>query len=148
LEDRLVVGGIAGLIGAAVQNAYSYIIVGLNLARYTYSDFATTVLTNRLYSDPLGLLAGFIAYLSVGVILGVLFAYLVAATGSEYLYIKGLIYGFILWFLLTGFGTVFGLPTFIGLAPISAVSILLGGLLFGVVTAYVIKIFEHKTELL
>ncbi len=148
MEDRLVTGGIAGLVGAAVQNTYSFVVKGLNLAEYTYSDFATTVLTNSVYSDPAGLLAGFISYLAVGVILGVLFAYLIASTSSDYLYIKGLLYGLVMWFILTGFGTIFSLETFIGIPPISALLILVGGLLFGVVTAHIIKILDHKTKLL
>ena len=148
MEDRLVVGGIAGLIGAALQNIYSFAVKGLNLAEHTYSDFATTVLTNSVYSDPVGLLAGFIAYLSVGVILGVFFVYLIAATSSDYLYLKGLLYGLALWFILTGFGTIFGLTTFRNLTPVSALSILVGGLIFGIVTSHIIKILEHKTELL
>lgn len=148
MEDRLVAGGIAGMLGAAVQNIYSFAVKGLNLAEYTYSDFATTVLTNRVYSDPVGLLAGFIAYLAVGVILGVLFAYLIASTTSDYLYIKGLFYGLAMWFILTGFGTIFSLATFVGLPPIGALLILVGGLLFGVVTAHIIKILDRKTKLL
>ena len=148
MEDRMVVGGIAGLVGAVVQNTYSYLIRGLNLAEYTYSDFATTVITNRVYDDPLGIVAGYLAYSSVGVILGILFAYLIATTSNDYLYIKGLFYGFVLWFLLTGFGTIFGLETFLNMSPLSAVSILVGGLLFGVVTAFIIKAFDNRTELL
>lgn len=117
MEDRLVVGGIAGLIGAAIQNIYSFFIKGLNLADYTYSDFATTVLTGKVFGDPLGLVAGFITYLSVGVILGIVFAYMIALTSSKYLYLKGLLYGFVLWFLLTGFGTIFRLETFLYMDP-------------------------------
>lgn len=147
MEDRLVVGGLAGLTGAAVQNIYSYVIKSLNLATYTYSDFASTILTNRVYTDPVGVVAGFLAYLSVGVILGVLFAYLLSATSSNYLYIKGLLYGFVLWFILTGFGTIFNLATFRGLSPVSALSILVGGLLFGVTLAAVLEMLDHKTTL-
>ena len=147
MKDRMVAGGVAGLIGAAVQNIYSYVMVGLNLAQFTYSDFATSVLTNRVYSDSLGLVAGFVAYLSVGVILGILFAYLISATSNDYLYVKGLFYGFILWFLLTGFGTAFRLPAFLNLPPVSTLSILVGGLIFGVITAFVLKQLDHETAL-
>lgn len=148
MNDRLVAGGIAGMVGAAVQNLYSYLVRWLNLTDYTYSDFATTVLTNRVYSDPIGIISGFMAYLSVGVILGVLFAYLVSSTASDFLYLKALFYGFVLWFILTGFGTIFGLPTFQNMSPISALSILFGGFIFSVVTAFTIKILDKRTALL
>jgi hypothetical protein len=146
MKDRLLSGGIAGMVGAVVQNIYSYVIRGLNLAEHTYSDFATTVLTSRVYSDPVGLVVGFIAYLAVGVILGILFAYLIASTGSDYHYIKGLLYGLVMWFILTGFGTIFGLATFIGIPPVSALLILAGGLLYGVVTAYMLKALDAKNN--
>jgi hypothetical protein len=144
MKDRLVSGGLAGLVGAGVQNGYSFLMQALNLAEYTYSDFATMVMTGTLYRGPLGLLAGFLAYLAVGMILGVFFTWLIETTTDRYLYIKGLLYGYALWFLLTGFGNIFGLPAFDQLSVISALSILAGGLIYGLVTARVLK-WVHRS---
>lgn len=148
MKDRLVAGGLAGLIGGAVQNIFSIIAKNLGWAEHTFSEYAIVVLTHRLYNNFVGSIIGFIAYLVVGIFFGIIFAYIISYTSSKYLYIKSLIYSAVLWFLLSGFGTIFKMPAFTNLSANSALITLISGFVYGSIVAYILDYLDANTNLL
>jgi uncharacterized membrane protein YagU involved in acid resistance len=146
LKDRLLAGGIAGLIATVVQNIYGLTINAVGLTDRTFEDFAEIMITFKSYTGIAAFIVGVMAHLAVGLIFGVIFAYLIKETSSKYYIAKGLGYGLVLWFLLSGFGTIFRLPFFKNIPPGPALYDLVGGLLFGFVLAYALKILDARTK--
>ncbi len=148
MKDRLVAGGLAGIIGAIVQNIYGFAVKGLRLTDRTFADFAEVIVTFKSFEGIIAFIVGLIAHLIVGLIFGIIFAYVIAATSSRYYLIKGVAYGAVLWFLLLGFGTIFKLPLFKEIPPNAALFTLVGAVLYGLVTAYSLRLLDAKTRLL
>ncbi len=147
-KDRLVAGGLAGAIGAFVQSVYGTITKAIGITDRTFYDFAAIIVAFKEYPGVLGFIVGIIAHLIVGVMLGIIFAYIIMLTSNRYLYIKGLVYGAVTWFLLLGFGTIYKMPMFKDIPPTAALSTFVGSLIYGTVTAYTLKLLEKRTNLL
>ena len=147
-KDRLVAGGLAGLIGALVQNAYGQTTKALGITDRTFIDFAETMLVREVYGGLSGFIIGTLAHAAVGIMMGVIFAYLIKFTSSRYHLLKGAGFGFILWFLLSSFGTIYNLKNFAHIPPNTALSTLGGALIYGLVTAYTLGFLERRTGLL
>ncbi len=147
-SDRLVAGGLAGAVAAFVQYVSCTIAKATGITDRTFKDFAAVIVTFKDYPGILGFIVGFIAHLIVGVMLGIIFVYIIMLTSNRYLYIKGLGYGAVCWFLLSGLGTIFKLPMLKDIPPFAALSTLMGSLIYGAVIAYTLKLLEKKTNLL
>ncbi len=147
-KDRLVAGGLAGLIGSLVQNGYGQLTKVLGITDIAFIDFAEVFLAREVYGGVIGFIVGSLAHAAVGVLMGVIFAYIIRFTSSRYYLLKGLGFGFILWFILSGIGTIFNLKDFAHIPPNTALSTLGGALIFGLVTAYALSFLERRTGLL
>lgn len=149
-KDRLVAGGISGIVGSIFCDTVGVLFKSLGWSDRTFYENATILLTNQIYSDEgiFGLILSLITHFAVCSIFGVLFAYIILFTTSNYLYIKGLGYGLVLWVLLHGFGTIFNLPLFTNMPLDIAYATLSFALVYGFTTAFTLKILEEKTQLL
>ncbi len=147
-KDRLVAGGIAGFIGSLIQNAYGQITKALGITDRAFIDFAEIVLAREVYGGLIGFIVGTLAHAAVGVLMGVIFSFIIKFTSSRYYLLKGAGFGFILWFLLSGFGTIFNLANFAHIPPNTALSTLGGALIFGLVTAFTLGYLDRRTGLL
>ena len=148
MKDRLVAGGLAGMIAGFIQYAYGLITEAIGITDRAFGQFSEIVLSSRIYTGVLGFVIGLLAHLAVTIMFGVLFAYLIEKSSSRYYLLKGAGYGLVLWFLLSGFGTVARLPLFEDIPPLAALDILIGSLLYGVTLGYVLKIIDKKSNLL
>ncbi len=146
-NDRLLTGALAGLIGSVAQNIYGQIAKGLTITDRAFLDFAEVALLNRTYGGFLGIVTGTLSHLVFGILVGVLFAYLLRKTSSNYLYLKGLGMGIAIWFFSLAIGTLFKLPMFTEIPPGPALTMFVGALLWGAVTAFTLKMLERKTDL-
>lgn len=147
-KDRLTAGGMAGGLAGLVHDAYGSVMKALGLTDRTFDELSEIVLSSRIYTGALGIIVGILAHLTVSILLGIFFAYIIQISSSRYLILKALAYGLITWFLLSGFGTVFRLPLFKDIPPGPALISLLGALLYGLVLAYTLKFIDKKTGLL
>jgi len=111
-------------------------------------DYSEVLITNNVTPGILGFIVGFLSNIGVGIFYGILFAYIIRFTSNRYYLMKGIVYGFILWILLTGFGTIFNLDQFGNMTPDAALVTLVGALFYGIVTGYTMKTLEDKTKLL
>ncbi len=147
-NDRLIAGAIAGVSGSVVQNIYGQVVKGLGITDRAFLDFAEVALLSRTYSGFFGIVAGIISHLVFGMLVGVLFVYLLQKTSSNYLYLKGLGFGIGIWFFSLAIGTMFNFPMFTETPPVPALVMFVGALLWGFVTAFSTKIIEKKTNLI
>lgn len=146
-EDRLIAGAFAGVIAGVVQAVYGNGVKALHLTDRAFIDFSKAIFMYNNYPGLLGNIMGIIIHLGFGAVWGIGFAYLIKFTSSKYYYIKGFGYGVFLWLLLGIMGTTFKIPLFKGIPPYAVLSTLIGGLIFGFVNAYVLKLLERKTNL-
>ncbi len=148
VKDRLVAGGLAGIIGAALQQAYGLIAKAIGITDRAFIDFAEILVLSKIFTGPLAFIVSSIAHLIVGLLLGVIFAYVIKLTSSNYYLLKGLGYGVVWWMLLMGFGTIFRLPVFSPIPPYAALSTLVGAAIYGLATAYTLGLLDKKTKIL
>jgi hypothetical protein len=147
-KDRLIGGAFSGVIAATIQAGYGYIVKGLKLTDRAFVDFSKTFFMYKNYHGLYGEIMGIIIHLALGAVWGVGFAYLIKLTSSRYYYIKGFGYGVVLWLFIGTAGTVLHIPLFIDVPPYAVLSTLIGGLVFGFVNAYILKVLEKKTNLI
>lgn len=148
MEDRAVAGAISGLIASSIQELYALIIKAIGLIDNCYGGFAFCLVTSGKVEGALALTVGILSNMAIGMLWGIVFAFLIKWTNSKRLILKGLFYGWILWMLLEGFGTVSNLREFTNLAPLSSLILLVGSILWGVTNAFCLKVFSQKTKLI
>ncbi|MCW3489896.1 hypothetical protein [Dethiobacter alkaliphilus] len=148
MKDRLVAGGVGGAIAGIIQYGYGLLAKSLGLTDRIFGQFSEVVLSSRVYTGTLGIIVGILSHLAVTVMFGVAFAYIIEKTSSRYLLIKATGYALVLWFLLSGFGTIFSLPLFEDIPPQPALVTLIGSFVYSIILAVTLKLFDNKTSLL
>ena len=147
-EDHLVAGVVAGIAGISVQTIYALLIKYFGLTDRIYIDFAQVIIMSENRPGISAFFIGLIAQLVIGGMFGVVFAFIEKFTSSRYYLLKGVFFGAVLWFLLTGFGTMWRLPVFHEMPTYAAYSSLIGALIYGIALAYTMKLLEKYTDLL
>ena len=149
-EDRLIAGGIAGIIGSIVNIVFGVIFKSLGWSDRAFFDNSTMLFGKETYVDKgfFGFLMGVITEVAVCIIYAVIFAYLIKITSSRYLYVKGLGFGFVLWMLLSSLGTMYNIPLFDYVPLDAAYTTLFTALAYGFTIAWVLKEVESKSRLL
>ena len=149
-KDRFVAGGIAGFVASIICDIVGVIYKSLGWTDRTFNDYATVVLTYQIYSKEgiFGLILSIITHAAVCMIFGVIFAYIIMFTSSNYLYIKGLGYSLVIWLLLNTFGTILNLPLFRNMPLIAAYSTLSTALIYGFIISLTLKLIDKKMHLL
>lgn len=145
MGDRLVNGGIAGMAGGLIQYIYSLLAYNLGVLDNTFGDYAEALISGKNYHGIQGSIVGILGYLGVGLLFGVIFAYIILYTSENYYLIKGLMYGMVLWVILSGFGVIFKLPLFLEDTPMDNLTELTSGLVFGLTIAYCLKLLSKKS---
>ncbi len=149
-KDRFVAGGIAGFVASIICDIVGVIYKSLGWTDRTFNDYATVILTYQIYSKEgiFGLILSIITHAAVCMIFGVIFAYIIMFTSSNYLYIKGLGYSLVIWLLLNTFGTILNLPLFRNMPLIAAYSTLSTALIYGFIISLTLKLIDKKMHLL
>ncbi|ACA60430.1 DUF6789 family protein [Candidatus Desulforudis audaxviator] len=136
MRDSIVLGAVAGTIGLVVMLAINLILFITEIAGLSILHQAARGVLPP--GSPLGtapaLGLGLLVTLLLAIILGVLAVYIVSATGRDYAWFKGLVYGAAIWVLVYG---LLG-PLFIPVQVLrpdlpTSVSVLLGHLAYGLV---------------
>ena len=149
-KDRFVAGGIAGFVASVTCDLVGILYKSLGWTDRTFNDYATIILTNQVYSKEgvLGLIISIISHAAVCMVLGVIFAYLIKFTSSNYLYLKGLGYSLVIWLVLNTFGTLLNLPLFRKMPLTVAYATLSTAIIYGLMAASTLKIIDKKMNLL
>jgi len=149
-KDRFVAGGIAGLVASIICDIVGIVYKSLGWTDRAFNDYATIILTYQTFSDEgfFGLILSMISHSAVCIMFGVIFAYLIKFTSSNYLYLKGLGFSLVIWLLLNSFGTILDLPLFRNMPLKVAYSTLSTALIYGFMTALCLKLLDKKMNLL
>ncbi len=84
----------------------------LGLTDRTFYDFGMSLIEFHPKKHVLDYLVGLVAHLTVSGIHGIAFACIIYFTSSRYFKLKGILFGFIVWFINLGVGTLFKVPSF------------------------------------
>lgn len=147
INDRTVRGIIAGAAGALAQNIYAYIVKMLGLTNVVYLDVSKAVLFRNHYNDIFANINALLGHFVVDSVLGVVFAFYIQATSSSYYLLKGVVFGTAVWFLVKVIGTnILNIPLFINLLPGNTLVFFVGALLFGLTTAWTLKLLNAEIK--
>ena len=148
MNDRIVAGAIAGLIGGSIQVVYGYLAKALGLTDRSFVDFGKVFIMSLNINGILADFVGVFSLLSNGAVFGIIMAYIISLTSGKFIIVKGVIYGTVLWHLFLGLGTMFKMPLFGYIPPNSSLTTLIGSLLYGVAVCYVLRVIDAKSTLI
>lgn len=145
IQDRYTQGLIAGTIGWVPEIIFTWIMFGLHLGKFRYSDIAGVLAWGF---RPKGLLeelfAEFIMFALLST-LGGIFAMLVKVISSRNLRIKGAIYGGAAWFIIYTIINLFKVKGIFGKVDFStAVFNMAGAIIWGLVMAWTLLLLNKK----
>ena len=145
MRDKLLLGSIAGMAGAATMiaaNSLLNLIPGINLK--LIFGVSEIFVSKALTGTVAGNIIGGIAALTCGALVGVAILYAFEFTGYHYLLIKGTFLGLASWFLLCG---ILARILRLGMQDtiIDNILMITIHLLFGLITAWVIGRYRKKT---
>jgi hypothetical protein len=146
IKDNIVNGAIIGTAGAAIQDLYSCAMKALGYRGLIYIDYGRALLFTDLHPGTLNFGLGLIAHLIWDIIIGVIFVCLIQGSSKYYLYLKGIIYGSMVWFIIQTSETLLRMPVIHEYYPGSEPYILIGSLLYGLVVAYTFKLLAKYQE--
>lgn len=147
LNDRFTKGFLAGLIAGIPALAWGLLSrYVLHFTTLLYKDFAA-ILT---YGNPArGILANLFAQAVVFFFFGfngVLFSYLTRIISTKNLVLKGGLWGSAIWFASYTITLFFKVPGLLHIPPKTSISQLVGGLIWGVALAVVLKYLDRVTQ--
>jgi hypothetical protein len=146
-QDTLIYGAMAGIAGTIAKEAIDFLSVVLGWSKYLYWHIAASIfILPEEVTQAGGLILGALGDLVAGSLFGIVLLYILKYTGKDYLYFKGLGFGWLIW--LGFFGLVVNIhiiritPTDIG----TSLSAFLEHSVFGLTTAWFIG--KYGQELL
>jgi hypothetical protein len=146
MKDRVIAGALAGVIGAVLQDIYGCLIKFFGLTDRGFIDFARAVILYNVTDGGIETLLALIAHIIWDLLLGILFVYIIQGTSSSHYYLKALIYGLSLWFIIQAVGTLFRLPMFFHIPACAALLTLIGALIYSFGIAVTLRFFEKKSN--
>lgn len=131
-----------------MQSLLSLAVKALGWTERTFADFAEVLIMFRCYPGFWAFIVGMLSHLAYTGTLGYLFACLIKNTSSKYFLFKVIAWGFFLWFISLGVGTIFRLPRFTDIPPVPALMTLIGSIVYSFLNGYILRYFDKKTNLL
>lgn len=147
MEDRAVAGALAGFASSILQEGYAQVIKAVEVTDRSYGDFAFCLVTSNQADEIPEMVVGILSNIAIGILMGVIFAFLLKIITSKHLFLKGFFYGYVLWMLLLGFGSVFRLPEFTDMKPVHSLVALGGSIIWGAANAYFFKLFYRRNAI-
>ncbi len=148
IRDKVIFGGIAGILAHAAMDIFQVPLWKLRLLKHPLSHYAASLfMTPEMVHHTLGGTAiGILTDYIYGALWGIVFVYFIEATGKRYFMLKGLIFGAFLW--LFSFGTLRALPivTLREVVPGQTIYYLGLHLLLGLVLGVLVKIHERQLQ--
>lgn len=141
--DRFSCGFLAGIIGAVVMDVWSFISHSfLSYAELQFLDWASVLLFGRLPANMVETVISLLAHIAWTGVIGIILAYLMPLiTARQYLY-KGALLGFVFGFMFLAIPIVFNVNSLNSHATGTVVTVIIGSLLWGIVTASLLRSFD------
>ncbi len=136
IEDRLLLGAIAGLGGNILKLSILEIAKRLKWAEFNGTDAATGILLPaHKVAEPKGKLVGILGDATIAGVLGVTITYVLSITGKDKALFKGASSGMFMWTALYGAMGSIGLTKVKPSSPKTVLSQFIGHAAFGAVAA-------------
>ncbi|MDW7674028.1 MAG: hypothetical protein SCK28_05770 [Bacillota bacterium] len=143
--DRFHRGLIAGIAGGVIMNILSlYSFHILNFTDRRFLDWSSVVMFGHLPNNFIETIIALFAQLLWSGFLGIVFAYFIPLVTSRGYLIKGAFFGFITGFVLYGISILFKLPGFTVVSTNTVLSQSIGGVIWGLVTAYTLYLLDNR----
>jgi hypothetical protein len=146
IEDRFTRGFLAGLAAGMAMNIFSFISMALGWVKIAFLDWAGVLIFGKL---PAGVLENAVSLggqLFFAAMSGVLFAYLLPVLTSRNYFLKGLIFGLLIWLLSYTASILFRVPFLTRFDPGTVTSNITGALIYGLVLGFVLKWLEERAK--
>ena len=144
MKDKMMAGALAGTIGAILQDIYGYLAKVIGLTDRGFIDFARAVILYNVNGGILETILALIAHIIWDLLLGILFVYIIQGMSGSYYYLKALIYGIALWFIIQVLGTLFRLPMFFHIPAWAALLTLIGAIIYSFGIALTLRLLEKN----
>jgi hypothetical protein len=103
MKDKVAIGVITGLLADAVKLIFNYLTFRFHFASLVFWQItASRFLEKSDLFKPIAYLIGGVIDLTVTAIIGALFIYFLHFTGRDYIWLKGVGFGLVIWVLLLG----------------------------------------------
>lgn len=102
--DKLFFGALIGVLSDIIMNAFELSFQKIGLLKYTLDQFAGSMIVRdkAALMTVAGSIIEYLAGAALCILLGIIFVYLVAISGFRGVVPKGILFGFVLWFLIYG----------------------------------------------
>lgn len=151
LKDRVILGGISGVLGLLMRDLYCFFARRIGFTTYyCWNISADLFMEGKDVKTLLGTVIGFLADIVFGSILGITFVYLLKITNSKNMIIKGWGFGVAIWLFLFGI-LIHNLPGTQTTAPQDAMSnfaAFLGHSIFGITMGVTVQKLFRKFGLI
>lgn len=138
MRDRFVNGLIAGAIAGLVMDIIDLIGYVLKIDNVRYLDFAAIIAFGKTASNFGEFIIGLLVALGFQAILGSIFAFLILNIKSKYIYIKGIVFGISVWFIIYSLIIMFKATQFPKADLSDAISHIINTAAYGVVLAFML----------
>lgn len=143
--DRFSKGLVAGVCGGLLMNIWGFLIKDLfRISTRNYVDWAAVVIYGFLPQNWYQFLFALVSHLLWAGFLGTLFAFLLPSLTYRRSWLKGGLFGFIIGFFIYGVAIIMRMPFFTKIPFHTSIGNAFGGLLWGIVTAEIIKWLDNK----
>jgi uncharacterized membrane protein len=135
-DDKLVIAGVIGALSTIPSEIVTQILVYFGVGEYSIYSISSMVVTINRPS----LIIGLFVYPVMGAIIATLFYYALKGLGSNYIIIKSVMVGYLMWLALELFFTMYIEGKYIPMRPISDYNIhLTGAIIFGITQGILFK---------
>ncbi|HBX23556.1 MAG TPA: hypothetical protein DEF34_08005 [Desulfotomaculum sp.] len=144
-RDRLTRGFYAGLGATVLQNVWSFLAYAVGLTTLRMADWSAIIIFGR--GGPFSTaetLFGLLGHLVWGGFLGIVFVYLIPHVKHRHLTLKGLLYGWSIWFFIYSLTLLFSVEPTLNLPLLTPISDFIGATIYGLVLAWVVNSLTEK----
>ncbi|NLC51648.1 MAG: hypothetical protein GX764_05005 [Firmicutes bacterium] len=146
MSDRYLIGTAAGIIAAALKIALNWIFFFFDMTLVTEAHLGAMLVSPDNVEIPAALFMGAVIHLLLGTVFDVLLMFFLHASGKDYYWLKGGIYGALLWlvFFLLIPSLLFSEQTFRNV--ITAAVHLITNVVFGFAASFLIVKHSERVE--
>lgn len=136
-QDRFTRGFYAGLIAGVLQNILSFLSYALGLTTLRMADWSAVIIFGKSGPFSTGeIMLGLASHILWCGTLGIIFVYLILYVKHQHFTLKGLIFGWSVWFLIYGVTLLYKVEPTLGLPIKTPLSDLIGASVYGLVLVW------------
>jgi len=145
-QDRLTRGFYAGVGAGVLQNIWSFLAFALGLTTLRMADWSAIVIFGKGVPFTAGeLLLGLTGHIIWCGLLGVIFVYLIPLINHRHFTLKGLLFGWVVWFFIYGLTLLFKVQPTLNFPLKTPLSDLIGATIYGLVLVLILtKLTENR----